>query len=187
MYLNVVFTYYYSYKLFYFTFQSVKLVPYQLFHSPFFIHSFLILVLRLSTLVFSTWFINYLYSYVIFYFMVPRLKFLPLALNSSILVYLILILVLPTAKSKVPFSFFSTMLYLRTVMMTFTSFIYIKFLFNSVKSLEIGLLNYSANTLPRVYFSRFVNLVYLSLNKVQIIRFMSTFIFFVLYISTTLL
>lgn len=180
MYLNVVFTYYYSYKLFYFTFQSVKLVPYQLFHSPFFIHSFLILVLRLSTLVFSTWFINYLYSYVIFYFMVPRLKFLPLALNSSILVYLILILVLPTVKSKAPFSFFSTMLYLRTVMMTFTSFIYIKFLFNSVKSLEIGLLNYSANTLPRVYFSRFVNLVYLSLNKVQIIRFMSTFIFFVL-------
>lgn len=54
MYINVVFTYYYSYKLFYFTFQSVKLVPYQLFHSPFLIHSSLILILSLSTLVFST-------------------------------------------------------------------------------------------------------------------------------------
>jgi len=43
MYFNVVFTYYYSYKLFYFTFHSVKLVPYQLFHSPFLIHSILIL------------------------------------------------------------------------------------------------------------------------------------------------
>lgn len=177
IYLNVVFTYYYSYKLFFFSFQSVKLVPYQIFHSPFLVHSILILVLRLRTLVFSTIFINFIFRYTIFYFIVPSVKFLPLILNTLIFSYLVLFLVLPTVKLKESFSYFSSMLYLRNVMIRFTSILYLKILFNSVKSMEIGFLNYSVNVLPSHYFSSLSNTIYQSLYKVQLINLVMPLIF----------
>ena len=187
IYINVVFTYYYSYKLFYFSFQSVKLNPYQLFHSPFTVHSLLILVLSLSTLLFSTFFINFLYSYTIFYFMVPSVKFLPLFLNTSIFLYLVTFLVLPTNKSKKPFAFFSTMIFLRNIIMRFTSIVYLKTLFNSVKRLEIGAFNYSVNVLPSRYFNSVSSLLFSSLYKVQLVRFsIVLFILFSLLLALSL-
>ena len=187
IYINVVFTYYYSYKLFYFSFQSVKLNPYQLFHSPFTVHSLLILVLSLSTLLFSTFFINFLYSYTIFYFMVPSVKFLPLFLNTSIFLYLVTFLVLPTKKSKKPFAFFSTMIFLRNIIMRFTSIVYLKTLFNSVKRLEIGAFNYSVNVLPSRYFNSVSSLLFSSLYKVQLVRFsIVLFILFSLLLALSL-
>jgi len=180
MYLNVIFTYYYSYKLFFFSFQSVKLNPYQLFHSPYLFHSFLMLVLSLSTLVFSTIFINYIFSYVIFYFIVPTVKFLPLILNTFIFIYLVTFLVLPTVKQKEPFSYFSSMLYLSNIIIRFTSILYLNILFNSVKRIEIGFLNYSLNALPSYYFSSLSNTIYQTLYKVQLLNLILPLSFFFL-------
>ena len=167
IYINVLFTYYYSYKLFYFSFQRPKLNPYQLFHSPFLIHSVLIGLLGISTLLFTNIFMNYLFSFIIFYFMAPTIKFLPLFLNISIFLYLVLFLALPTLRSKKPFAFFSTMMFLSNIMMRFTSTIYIKSLFRAVKSSEIGVYNYSINSLPRLYFRSLSNIVFRSLFKIQ--------------------
>ena len=184
IYVNVIFTYYYSYKLFFFSFQSVKLVPYQIFHSPYTIHSLLILFLSLSTLIFSTIFINFIYSYVIFYFIVPTVKFLPLALNISMFMYLLLFLVLPTLKQKKSFAYFSSMLYLRNLIIRFTSILYLKIIFNSVKRIEIGFLNYSINVLPSIYFISLSNTIYQSLYKVQLINLIIPLLFLFIIILT---
>ena len=184
LYCNVIFTYYYSYKLFFFSFQSVKLVPYQIFHSPYIIHSLLILFLSLSTLIFSTIFINFIYSYVIFYFIVPTVKFLPLALNISMFMYLLLFLVLPTLKQKKSFAYFSSMLYLRNLIIRFISILYLKIIFNSVKRIEIGFLNYSINVLPSIYFISLSNTIYQSLYKVQLINLIIPLLFLFIIILT---
>lgn len=182
IYFNVLFTYYYSYKLFFFRFQSVKLNPFQIFHSPFLIHSSLILVLAIFTLFFSTFFINFLYPYVIFYFIIPIIKFIPLILNISIFTYLVLFLRLPTLKRKFYSSFFSSMIYLRNIIITFTSTLYVKYLFNSVKSLEIGLFNNSINSIPGNYLNSLSSFIYSSLFKIQFTSYISLFIFLFLII-----
>lgn len=182
IYLNVVFTYYYSYKLFFFSFQSVKLNRYQIFHSPYFIHSVLITVLRISTLLFSTFFIAHLFRFMLFYFIVPTIKFLPLFLNISIFIYLTVMLVLPTVKLKKPFAFFSSMMFLRNIIMRFSSHLYLSNLFNSVKRLEIGFLNYRINSMPSEYIKIINRFIYSSLFKVQNVRFIFTFSFIFIFL-----
>ena len=178
IYINVLFTYYYSYKLLFFRFQSVKLNPFQLFHSPYFIHSCLMLFLRITTLFFSTIFINFLYSYIIFYFMMPVIKFFPLILNTIVFVYLLIILSLPRVKVKSVFSFFSSIMYLSHIIIRFSSMLYMKFLFNSVKSLEIGFINYSFNSLPKYYFNSISSFIYRTLYRIQYRRLISFFLLF---------
>ena len=182
IYLNVIFTYYYSYKLFFFSFQSVKLNRYQLFHSPYLTHSLLMIILRVFTLLFSTFFMNHLFRFILFYFIVPTVKFLPLFLNMSLFIYLVLILVLPTVKLKKPFAFFSSMMFLRNIMITFSSHLYLTYLFNSVKRLEIGFLNYSMNSMPSEYMKAVNSFIYSSLFKVQNIRFIFTLSFFFIFL-----
>jgi len=178
LYINVLFTYYYSYKLLFFRFQSVKLNSFQLFHNPYLIHSFLMLFLSISTLFFSTIFINFLFSYMIFYFMMPVIKFLPLILNTLVFVYLLIVLSLPRVKIKSVFSFFSSIMFLSNIMMRFSSTLYIKYLFNSVKRLEIGFINYSFNTLPRHYFNSLSSFIYRTLYRIRYRSIMSFFILF---------
>lgn len=183
MYLNVGFTYYYSYKLFFFTFQSCKVSPYQLFHAPYTIHRILIVLLRGLTLVFSTLFMEHIFSFVVFYFIAPSIKFIPLALNASAFLYLTVFLVLPTVKSKKPFAFFSTILFLSNVIMTFSSNLYFNYLFNSVKSFEIGFMNYSLNFMPRMYINSVQSIVFSSIFKIQNTSFLFsiTFIRFIIF------
>jgi len=175
LYSNILFTYYYSYKLLYFSFQSVKLNPFQTFHSPLPLHSILIVCLRLLTLIFSSIFINLLYQYTIFYCIVPAIKFIPLVLNFITLTYLFLALSLPSPQTKSYFAYFSSILYLSNLAMGVGTTIYIKYLFNSVKSLEIGLLNTTINTLPRLYLKSLSSLITLSLVKIQHRRFILLF------------
>src|SRR5574343_111935 len=96
VYINVLFTYYYTYKLFYFRFQRVKLNPYQMFHSPYLIHSLLILTLAITTLFFRRFFIGYAYLSISFLMVPTVLKFIPLSLNVLLFCYLIVYLSLPT-------------------------------------------------------------------------------------------
>ncbi len=182
IYINVIFTYYYSYKLFFFSFQSVKLNRYQLFHSPYLTHSALIVVLRISTLLFSTFFINHLFRFMLFYFIVPTIKFLPLFLNISIFTYLVIMLVLPTVKLKKPFAFFSSIMFLRNIMIRLSSHLYLSNLFNSVKRLEIGFLNYRMNSIPSEYIKTINRFIYSSLFKIQNVRFLFTFSFVFIFL-----
>jgi len=64
---NVLFTYYYTYQLFFYSFQSRKINPYQLFHSPITLHAFLLIIISFFSLVFG--FFIYLLFILLFYFL----------------------------------------------------------------------------------------------------------------------
>jgi NADH-ubiquinone oxidoreductase chain 5 len=167
LYLNVIFTYYYTYKLFFYSFRSNKLNPYQMFHSVRLIHVTLICFLGLSTLVFSSFFIRSIFSFVVFYPLALSVKFVPLILNSLMFAYLVVFLALPTLKSKLVASYCSSMLFLSNLAITFSSNLYYKVLFSAVKSTEIGFINYSLNSQIAKPLSVLTSSLFLSLYKVQ--------------------
>ncbi len=146
LYVNVFFTYYYTYKLFYFSFASNKLNPYQLHHSVHALHVTLMSFLGLFTLIFRYLFIRHIFSYMLFFSLPVVIKFLPLVINISMFTYLLVFLSLPSLKSKFVSNYGSSMLFLRNIMLTFSSNAYYSILFNSVKSLELGFLNFSLNS-----------------------------------------
>lgn len=146
LYCNVIFTYYYTYKLFTYSFTSNKLNPYQLFHHVRFLHITLMCLLGVATLLFSAVFIRYVFSYILFYPLAATVKFLPLILNSIVFGYLVLFLVLPTVKSKLPTAYGSSILFLSNIAITFSSNVYYSLLLFSVKSTEIGFINFSFNS-----------------------------------------
>ena len=167
LYFNVIFTYYYTYKLFFYSFRPNKLNPYQTFHSVSLIHVVLICFLGLSTLVFSSFFMRSIFSFVVFYPLALSVKFTPLILNSLIFAYLVVFLVLPTLKSKLVASYCSSMLFLSNLAITFSSNLYYRALFSSVKSTEIGFVNYSLNSQITKPLSVLTSSLFLSLYKVQ--------------------
>jgi len=146
LYCNVVFTYYYTYKLFYLTFSTNKLNSYQMFHTVPFTHLYLICLLSLSTLFFSSFFISRIFSFVLLFSMPSLIKFLPLLLNTAMFVYLLVFLTLPTWKRALPTSFFSSILFLTNLAISASSNTYYSVLFTSVKSTELGLINYGLNS-----------------------------------------
>lgn len=181
-YINVLFTYYYSYKLVLFRFHSIKLNSFRLFHSISNLHCFLLSLLAIFTLFFSTIFIFYFYPYLIFYFLSPVLKFIPIFLNLFVFSFLFIFLSLPSLKSKFMYRTFSSILFLSNIFISFSSIFYLNFLFNSVKVLEIGLLNYSFNQLTFNYFYSISLFVYSTIYKVHLINlfFFLSFIFLLL-------
>lgn len=184
LYLNIIFTYYYTYKLFYFSFRTNKLNPYQIFHFVRNLHLFLIVILSLFTLYFSHVFMSFIYEFILFYPLFFSIKFVPLCLNFIFFLYLLFFLVLPRVKSKFYISYFSSILFLSNLAITFSSNFYYKVLFFSVKSVEIGFVNYRLNIQVTKSFSFIRNLVFLSLFNIQkgIIYFF-IIIFIILFIS----
>lgn len=187
LYCNVIFTYYYTYKLFYYSFSTNKLNPYQLFHSVSLLHVVLICCLGLSTLVFSSFFISSVFSFVLFYPLALSVKFLPIILNSAVFLYLLLFLALPTVKSKLIASYCSSILFLRNLAITLSSNAYYAILFSTVKSTEIGFVNYSFNTQLAKPLAVLTSSLFTSLYKVQLTVFYTTlFIRFIVLLSFTL-
>jgi NADH-ubiquinone oxidoreductase chain 5 len=167
VYVNVLSTYFYSYKLIFFRFHSPKLTPFKLFNSVYTLHYILLLTLCSFTLFFSLIFLTYFYSYIVFYFLSPSLKFLPLFLNLVRCLSLFLFLTLPSS-SVSSYSIFSSILFLNNVCKSYSSILYLNFLFNSVKRLEIGLANYSFNKLTLSYFCRISRFIHSSLIRIHL-------------------
>jgi len=173
LYCNVIFTYYYTYKLFYYSFSTNKLNPYQLFHAVTPLHLVLMCVLGLCSLLFSSLFIGSIFSFVIFYPLALSVKFLPVLLNSLFFIYLLVFLALPRVKSKFVASYCSSMLFLSNIAMTFSSNLYYTTLFSSVKSTEIGFINYSINSQLTKPLNSITAVLFTSLFKVQSTAFYS--------------
>jgi NADH-ubiquinone oxidoreductase chain 5 len=178
VYVNVLSTYFYSYKLIFFRFHSPKLTPFKLFNSIYALHYVLLLLLCSFTLLFSLTFLTYFYSYIIFYFLSPALKFIPLFLNLARCLLLFVFLSLPSS-SVASYSIFSSILFLNNVCKSYSSILYLNTLFNSVKRLEIGILNYSFNKLTLSYLCRVSSLIHSSLIKIHLISllFFLSFVF----------
>ena len=87
--LNVFFTYYYTYQLFYFSFQPIKLLPYQNLHKPLLTHTLCLLFMSITTLGFGFYFNSNIEMFVLFYPVPLYLKLAPIAINSVVFICLL--------------------------------------------------------------------------------------------------
>jgi NADH-ubiquinone oxidoreductase chain 5 len=183
LFLNVFFTYYYTYQLFFYSFQSIKLVPYQNFHFPLFIHSILLLLIRISTLLFGFFFLSHI-CYSVIFLPVPLLnKTLPFIINISIFFLLYINKKLFTSNIPLLNYYFSNIIYLSNIILTIRSNLYYNLGFSLVKSLEIGMLNYSLNIYSIVSFYKLSDiLLKLSiLQPIKIILYSFLLLFFIFF------
>jgi len=124
VFLNVIFTYYYTYQLFYYSFQPIKLFPYQNFHSPLLFHTFLLFLIRVTTLLFGFFFISHI-CYTLLFLPIPSLvKWLPLFINTVIFTILLINGKIFTSNSPNLNYYFSNIIYLSTVIITLSSNLY---------------------------------------------------------------
>ena len=182
LFINVFFTYYYTYQLFYFSFQPIKILPYQNFHSPMLIHSLLLFAISCSTLFFGFFFMRNISVFMLLY-PVPLLnKILPYLINISMFLFLVLNAKLFCSNHPLVNYYFSNMIYLSNVMLTFSSNVYYNTRFVLVKSLENGLFNYLLNVYRASSVVAISNtLMRLSiLHPIKIALYSSIFILFIL-------
>lgn len=152
LFINVFFTYYYTYQLFYYSFQPIKVLPYQNFHSPIVSHTICLFLMSVTTLIFGFFFLSHICSLTLFYPVPSVNKFMPLYINGVIFLHLYLNSKLFTSNSPILNYYFSNIIYLSNFILTLRSNIYYNLRFMLVKSLEFGVLNYSLNSYPKVVF-----------------------------------
>lgn len=142
---NVVFTYYYSYQLFRFSFIPSKMFPYQSVHSVHFLHAFLLRSLGLTTLFFGNLFLLSIGSDVLFVVLPLSTKLLPLVLNFSVFITLYVLTKLPSPKHPFMQYFYRNMSGLSVFDMTFFSSVYYYSASSFVRSFELGFANHLLN------------------------------------------
>lgn len=152
--LNVFFTYYYTYQLFYYSFSSNKVLPFQMFHSPGLFHTLILSCLALVTLVFPWILLKVIYSTTLYLPVPSSFKFFPIILNTVVFIFLLVFLKQITVKSKFFSLYFSRIIFLSPFILTLISNLYYSTVVFFVKSFELGLLNHSFNSfLPVMVFS----------------------------------
>lgn len=148
LYVNVFFTYFYTYQLYFYSFQSNKITPFFIFHFPLKIHACLLLVLGVVRVVFGKFFIILIFKFILFMPCTFALKIFPITLNLCIFLYLVVFLCFPKSVNVFVNSYLSSILYLRNIMLSFRSSVYLKSNYTLVKSFEQGFLNYRVNHIP---------------------------------------
>ena len=183
--INVFLTYYYSYKLFFYSFSSVKLTPFFSIHQTTLIHCILICFLSLIRIVFGKFFLSHVYRRMLFVIVPTTLKYIPVLLNLILFSFLVLFLSLHyPSDSKLLFTCCSGILFLTQMISSISRSSYYFYLFNFTKSSELGFLNFTLNTstdLLRVRLSTIIlHLSQLNLFKVVLFSFISLFLVLVL-------
>ena len=149
---NVAFTYYYTYQLFFYSFQSRKINPYQIFHAPLTIHAFLLFMIAMFSLFFGFFYISTIYSFILFCPVPSLFKFMPVILNLSFFISLVIFLGFYISKSKFLNYYFSQIIFLSTFIMSVSSNIHITLAHSLVKTRELGFFNYILNNFPSQVF-----------------------------------
>jgi len=162
---NVAFTYYYTYQLFFYSFQSRKINPYQLFHSPITLHAFLLIIISFFSLVFGFFYISTIYSFILFSPVPSFIKFLPLLLNITFFRVLVLFLGFFISKSKFLNVYFSQIIFLSTFIIRVTSNLHIILSHSLVKTRELGLYNNLLNVFPSYVFTYLTRINYIGIIK----------------------
>lgn len=148
MFINVFFTYYYTYTLLYFSIQSNKIRRYMIFHKTISLHNILLLLLRIARLFFGYFFMKSCFSFLIFV-SVPNLnKLLPIYINVLVLISLLLNAKIFTFNNIYLVDYFSNIMFLSNFIIRLIRRLYLQFRCNLVKTMEYGVLNYIINTTP---------------------------------------
>ena len=150
--INLVFTFYYTFQLFYYSFSFNKTCSYLSFHGPSFIHSFLLFFLSLVSLLFGYFFLSFIYTFTFFVPVPLFLKLLPNLILLFFFRYVLIFLSLFTSKSQTFNSYFSTIMFLYPFITKVTRSFYYSFSFYFVKTFELGNLNSFLNLKSPSFF-----------------------------------
>ena len=142
LYLNVFFTYFYTFQLFYYSFSSNKLTPFFIFHSQSNMHTLLIFFLGAVSITFGKLFVDFIFPSMFFLVVPFSAKIFPAILNVCMFTYLCAFISFPKFFSRHMFYFFSNIIILRPFILSVTSSFYYKTSFYLVKDFELGLPNY---------------------------------------------
>lgn len=178
LFINVFFTYYYTYQLFFYSFQPIKVLPYQNFHPPMLAHTLCLFIMSISTLLFGFFFLRHICSLTLFYPVPSINKFLPLYINIFMFLHLFLNTKLFTSNNPILNYYFSNIIYLSNLILTLRSNLYYNLSFILVKSLEFGILNYSLNSYPKLMFTHISSYILnlSTLNPIKTVLFIRPFI-----------
>nr|QSX43084.1 NADH dehydrogenase subunit 5 [Brachionus manjavacas] len=178
VFLNVFFTYYYTYQLFFYSFQPIKVSPYLNHHPPMLIHTLSLLLMSVSTLVFGFFYMSHICYLTIFFPMPPLVKSMPIIINLTVFVVLYLNGKMPTSNNIMINYYFSNMMFLSNFMMTVKSNLYYNVSFMLVKSTEMGLFNFCLNGFTKDSFYSMSSLIMSisMLNPMKIILFSTFFL-----------
>jgi len=132
--LGIFFTYFYTYKLFYFSFSRNKISPFSIISVSKFGHSILLRLFGAFSIVFGNLFLNIIAVTTNFPRIPLFLKLIPLFLNFSVLLLLISVLSMPKLKSSVIDFYFSGIIFLQQFIGCLLSNFYLIGRFNIVKS-----------------------------------------------------
>nr|QSX43096.1 NADH dehydrogenase subunit 5 [Brachionus manjavacas] len=178
VFLNVFFTYYYTYQLFFYSFQPIKVSPYLNHHPPMLIHTLSLLLMSVSTLVFGFFYMSHICYLNIFFPMPPLVKSMPIIINLTVFVVLYLNGKMPTSNNVMINYYFSNMMFLSNFMMTVKSNLYYNVSFMLVKSTEMGLFNFCLNGFTKDSFYSMSSLIMSisMLNPMKIILFSTFFL-----------
>lgn len=136
LYFNLIFTFYYTLKLFYFTFKPSLLNPYQQFHPSSLLHAYLILSLSFLSIISGYLMLSMLFPFTIFPPLPVVIKILPNVLIASVFFYLCVFLKPLIFLSRYVLSLTSSMLFLTPILNSFSFSVKTISLFN--KSFEQG-------------------------------------------------
>lgn len=141
LYSNVLLTYFYTYQLFFYSYSTTKVVPFQIFHPQGNLHVFLMLLLGLVSVLFGKFFLSFVYSQTFFLVVPLELKFLPLIFNFLIFSSIVLFISFPVYRSSLISLYFSNMMFLTLLLISVSTKLYHKTSFTLVKDMELGFLN----------------------------------------------
>lgn len=158
VYLNLFFTYFYSYKLFYYSFSPNKVNPFNLFHSVRRLHSFLLFFIALCSISFSYFYIGFLFTNLIFYPLFS-LKFYPPLLNISFFLSLLVITKLFSINNHLFTYYFSNIIFLTNVLISISSSFYYSLASLTFNSVECSF-NYAINLKSYSYWFFSRNFIY---------------------------
>lgn len=178
LFINVFFTYYYTYQLFFYSFQPIKVLPYQNFHSPMLVHTLCLFIISMSTLVFGFFFLRHICRLTLFYPVPSVNKSLPFFINLIMFLHLFLNSKLFTSNNPILNYYFSNIIFLSNLILTLGSNLYYNLSFILVKSLEFGVLNYSLNSYPKLIFNHLSSYILnlSTLNPIKRVLFIRSFI-----------
>lgn len=185
LYINVFFTYYYTYQLFFYSFQTNKLSPYLNFHKPILLHSFLLFIMSLFTLFFGFFYISVINPFILFVSVSFFIKLLPLITNIFVFIILFLNNKLFTFSNQKTTYYFSNIMFLSNIMITFSSNTFLKYNFNMVKTLELGFINYNINSYLSSLFS-FIQIFLINLSIIQPLKLLLISVLIVMFITILL-
>lgn len=146
LFINVVFTFYYRYQLFFYSFQPAKVGPYSLIHKLGTFHSVLLLTMAVSSLFFGSFFLSAVCHSVLFFRVPLTLKLLPLFLSIFIFLMLFVFGKQVRFKGRYVWGYYSSMINLSHVCMSLSSHFYVSLLSKVVKSVELGALSFTLNS-----------------------------------------